>query len=62
MSIFKKIADKLAGESAHLKKIRMQAEERRAGKSGQNAKVDADDVISKTAESLAARIDSGKYK
>ena len=62
MSIFKKIADKLAGESAHMKKIRLEAENRRAGKSGSSPKVEADDVISKTVDSLAARIDSGKYK
>lgn len=61
MSIFRKIAEKLAGESAHLKKIRKEAEERRTGKPEQN-KADDDAVINRTLNSLSARIGSGKYK
>ena len=61
MSIFKKVRDVLAGESGHLKKIRAEAERRRAEKSGSMPKTEGD-VIDKTVESLQARIDSGQYK
>ena len=62
MSLFKKISDKLASESAHLKKIRLESEQRRAGKSSGSEPEDADKVISKTLSSLSARIRSGPVK
>ena len=61
MSIFGKIASKLGAESTHLKKIRKEAEERRSGKPTEN-KADDEAVISRTLNSLSARIGSGKYK
>jgi hypothetical protein len=63
MSFFSKLTGKSASESAHLKKIRLESEQRRAGKSGENATVkDADQFISKTVTTLANRIKSGPAK
>ena len=65
MSIFKKIAQKLAGESGELKKIRAEAEERRSAKSSQSLpKVQDEQHIDKTIGQLSRRIerDSNSFK
>ncbi|HEY3318947.1 MAG TPA: hypothetical protein VGP72_00520 [Planctomycetota bacterium] len=57
MSLFKKLAEKLsASESGELKKIKMEAEKRRAAKSsGELPKVQGD-AVDQTISSLADRI------
>lgn len=63
MSLFKKIAEKLAGESGELKKIRAEAEKRRSAKSSQELpKVKDEAVVDKAINSLSKRIDSNEYK
>lgn len=62
MSLFKKLAEKLAGESGELKKIRADAEKRRGAKSSQSIPAVQDGVvIDKAINSLSKRIGSNEY-
>jgi hypothetical protein len=65
MSLLKKLAQKLAGESGELKKIREEAEHRRSAKSSQSLpKVQDEQHIDKTIDRLAERIEreSNRFK
>jgi len=57
MSLFKKLAEKLASESGEMKKIRVEAEMRRAAKSSATMPKVEGDVVERTITVLSSRID-----
>ncbi|HEY3324478.1 MAG TPA: hypothetical protein VGP72_28765 [Planctomycetota bacterium] len=59
MSLFKKIAEKLASESGELKKIKVEAEKRRAAKSSGELPKVSGDPVDKTIAALTNRVQQG---
>ena len=64
MSLLKKLSERLAraGESGELKKIRDEAEKRQAAKSSGLLKKVKTDVVDKTIDSLAQRVNDSEDK